>query len=162
MCVFPQLTVIFWCSRFCCCCCKNSYVSWLSPYLFRAVPQSDVRGRLFGLSLQKVQGIEHHSQLLGCAFFSVETPYANNSQISISRHVFQTYNSTFLGDIFRELSHCHLQVNMAQTIPISFCSWPGTFNFQSFSPPLPQPSCSISSSRGWNHACMDLISVPAF
>ena len=42
-------------------CCKNSYVSWLLPYLFRAVPLSDLRGCPLGLRPQKVRPIKHNS-----------------------------------------------------------------------------------------------------
>ena len=42
-------------------CCKISYISWLLPYLFGAVPQSYVS--ILGLSPQKVCLIKHNSQL---------------------------------------------------------------------------------------------------
>ena len=48
---------------------KNPYISWLLPYLFRAVPQSDLRGCLLGLKSSENCWIKQNSQLSGCAFF---------------------------------------------------------------------------------------------
>ena len=48
---------------------KNPYISWLLPYLFRAVPQSDLRGCLLGLKSSENCWIKENSQLSGCAFF---------------------------------------------------------------------------------------------
>ena len=42
-------------------CCKSSYISWLLPYLFGAIPQSYVS--VLGLSPQKVCLTKHNSQL---------------------------------------------------------------------------------------------------
>ena len=42
--------------------CRNSYISWLLPYLFRAVPQSHLRGCVPDLSPQQVCQIKSNSQ----------------------------------------------------------------------------------------------------
>ena len=56
-------------------CCKSCYMYCFLTYLFGAVPQSYLRGCLLGLRLQKFHWIKHNSQLLGCAFFSVDTGF---------------------------------------------------------------------------------------
>ena len=61
--------------------CKNSFVSWLLPYLFRAVHLSDLRGCLLGLSPQKVSQIKHNSQILGSLFF------LDTSSLSLSEFI---------------------------------------------------------------------------
>ena len=65
---WSNFSTIFWCS---------DYLVLLQklPYLFREIPQSYLRGCLLGLSLQKFHWIKHNSQLLGCAFFSVDTGF---------------------------------------------------------------------------------------
>ena len=45
-------------------CYKTPYISWLLLYLFGAAPQR---------SPQEVHQIKYNSQLLGCAFFSVDS-----------------------------------------------------------------------------------------
>ena len=48
---------------------KTPYPSWLLPYVFGALPQSDLRGCLRGWSPQKIHQIKHNSHCLGGAFF---------------------------------------------------------------------------------------------
>ena len=66
---FKKLMVIFWCSDHLILVAKTVY-SGSSLIFFRAVPQSYLRDCLLGQSPQKVHGIKHNSQFLGCAFFT--------------------------------------------------------------------------------------------
>jgi len=59
----------FWCSDHLILVAKTVY-SGSSLIFFRAVPLSYLRGCLLGQSPQKVHGIKHNSQFLGCAFFT--------------------------------------------------------------------------------------------
>ena len=73
---FLSLTVIFWCYDYPFSSpCKNSFISWLLPYLFAAVAQSYLKSWLPGLSSQQVCWIKHNPQLLGCAFFPVNIEF---------------------------------------------------------------------------------------
>ena len=47
----------------------KAWLSWLLTHLFRAVPQSYLRGCLLSVSPQKIHQIKHESQLFGFAFF---------------------------------------------------------------------------------------------
>ena len=67
-------------------CCKNSYASWFLPRLFRAVPQSSLRGCIPGLSHRFVHWIEHNSQLLGCAFFWSTHPNQANRSLWLMKY----------------------------------------------------------------------------
>ena len=79
--------LMFWLLGFCY---KNPYPSWLLPYVFGALPQSDLRGHLTGLSPQKICQIKHNSQCLGGAFFFP------SQQNSISRRmVFHWQKTSF-------------------------------------------------------------------
>ena len=49
-------------------CFKNSYISWLLPCLFRAIPYNYLRGCVLGLIPWFCRWIKHNSQLLGWAF----------------------------------------------------------------------------------------------
>ena len=82
--------------------CKNSSMSWLIPYLFGAVPGSDLRGYFPGLSPQKICQIEHNSQLLDsvCVFFPSQQAFpwsATQDLAIISLHL--TSNNACLDEI---------------------------------------------------------------
>ena len=53
-------------------CCKNACISWLPCLSLQSNPSEHLRGCVLGLSPQNVLQIKHNSQLLGCAFFSVD------------------------------------------------------------------------------------------
>lgn len=75
-----SLLVICWYARLLGLCCRNSCISCPFPYLFRAVPQSSLRGGLRGLS-QRLHLIKHNSQLLGCAVSS--QPILQNRAVQV-------------------------------------------------------------------------------
>ena len=82
--------------------CKNSSMSWLIPYLFGAVPGSDLRGYFPGLRPQKICQIEHNSQLLDsvCVFFSQSTSLSMVCHSGFGHHFSPSYfNNACLDEI---------------------------------------------------------------
>lgn len=65
VCLFINSKLLFWAPGLCC---KSSYVSWLYPYPFGAVPQNYLRGYLPGLKSLENRQVKYNAQLLGYSF----------------------------------------------------------------------------------------------
>ena len=80
---FSLINIVFWCFYCLLFCCKNSYITWLFPYLFGAVSPSELSERLLaGLRSSASLPIKYNSQLLCCAAFF----FSFSQQVSGSQH----------------------------------------------------------------------------
>lgn len=72
VCLFINSKLLFWAPGLCC---KSSYVSWLYPYPFGAIPQNYLSGYLPGLKSLENRQVKYNAQLLGYSFlfFSADT-----------------------------------------------------------------------------------------
>ena len=91
--------------------CKNPNISHFLPYLFTAAGQSHPGGCLPGfLSLQKVRQMKQNSQLLGCAFFSVDnvqkTPEPGHPELTPAHRAKNRGSHEHQGSRVRNIAGC--------------------------------------------------------